>query len=167
MQSQLTRVRYRAWQLWRALTGRIDGHDRAYAKTILTDAEYRLYRAMPPYDQRHTMDVALLMGVLGVNDTELLAMALLHDIGKVSDTGRPLGLGWYGLVVLLRPFPAVHDWFVRWCEPVRRHQQHERRSVLLAQKGGARPTIVSWLRRLAEAPSDPAFFLFRQADDQC
>ncbi|MFM2309540.1 MAG: hypothetical protein RLY87_1662 [Chloroflexota bacterium] len=167
MQSQMTQFRYRIWQLWRALTGRVEAHEEAYVRQILSPAEYRLYIAMPPYDQRHTLDVALLMGRLGVADESLIAMALLHDIGKLSDTGRPLGLGWYGLVVVLRSFPRVRLWVMRWCEPLRRNAHHEQRSVMMAQNGGARPIVVSWLQRLAETPDDPGLRAFRQADDQC
>ena len=167
MQSHMTRLRYRVWQLWRALTGRVAPHEHAFAQHILTDTEYQLYRLMPPYDQRHTMDVALLMGRLGVSEDTLIAMALLHDIGKLSDTYRPLGLGWYGLVVVLRPFPQLRARLMRWCEPIRRHDQHEHRSVMMAQNAGVRLSVVTWMQRLADAPDDPGLRAFRQADDQC
>jgi hypothetical protein len=167
MMSRMTRVRYRMWQLWRALTGRLDAQERVFAAQILTPPEYRLYQAMPSYDQRHTMDVALLLGRLGVNDHSVLAMALLHDVGKLRDDGRPLGIGWYGVGVLTRPFPTLQSWLARWCEPLRRSIRHEQRSVAIALQGGARATVVTSLQRLAAGEADSDLLLFRQADDQC
>ena len=167
MMSRMTRVRYRVWQLWRALTGRLDAQERVFAAKILSAAEQRLYLAMPSYDQRHTMDVALLLGRLGVTDHALLAMVLLHDIGKLRDDGRPLGIWWYGIGVLSRPFPTLQSWLARWCEPLRRSIAHEQRSVAIALNGGARPPVVTWLERLAAGEEDPDLLLFRQADDQC
>jgi hypothetical protein len=163
----MMRVRYRIWQLWRALTGRLDTQEDAFAKRTLTPAEYALFVRMPPYDQRHCMDVALVLGRLGVTDEAVLALALLHDIGKVADDGRALSLWWYGVTVVLRPLPAVRDWALPRCEPLRRSMTHEQRSITMATAGGARADVILLLTALATGGNDARIARFIEADDQC
>jgi hypothetical protein len=163
----MMRVRYRIWQLWRALTGRLDTQEDAFAKRTLTPAEYALFVRMPPYDQRHCMDVALVLGRFGVTDASVLALALLHDIGKVGDDGRALSLWWYGVAVVLRPLPAVRDWALPRCEPLRRSMTHEQRSITMATAGGARADVVILLTALATGGNDARIARFIEADDQC
>ncbi len=43
----MTRVGYRIWQLWRALTGRLSADEHVYAQQTLTPAEYALFVRMP------------------------------------------------------------------------------------------------------------------------
>lgn len=163
----MMRVRYRIWQLWRALTGRLDTQEDAFAQRTLTPAEYTLFVRMPPYDQRHCMDVALVLGRLGVTDEAVLALALLHDIGKVADDGRALSLWWYGVAVVLRPLPAVRDWALPRCEPLRRSMTHEQRSITMATAGGARADVIMLLTALATGGNDARIASFIEADDQC
>jgi len=163
----MMRVRYRIWQLWRALTGRLDTQEDAFAKRTLTPAEYALFVRMPPYDQRHCMDVVLVLGRFGVTDASVLALALLHDIGKVGDDGRALSLWWYGVNVLLRPLPALRDWLLPRCEPLRRIMTHEQRSIAMATAGGARAEVCALLAVLANGGADARIVIFEEADDQC
>ncbi len=162
-----SRAGYRLWQLWRALRGTISPADDAFARRVLTPAEYQLYSRMPRYDQRHTLDVALLLSAEGMRDDEVLAFVLLHDIGKVRDDGQPLGLIWYGIGVLLRRLPAVRRLGERSFEPLRRLAAHETRSVTAATIGGARPAVVAWLTAVAAGQTDPILALFHEADDRC
>ena len=163
----MTRVGYRIWQLWRALTGRLSADEHVYAQQTLTPAEYALFVRMPPYDQRHCMDVALVLGRFGVTDASVLALALLHDIGKVGDDGRALSLWWYGFNVLLRPLPALRDWLLPRCEPLRRILTHEQRSIAMATAGGARAEVCALLAVLANGGADARIVIFEEADDQC
>jgi hypothetical protein len=163
----MMRVRYRIWQLWRALTGRLNTQEDAFAQRTLTPAEYALFVCMPPYDQRHCMDVALVLGRLGVTDEAVLALALLHDIGKVGDDGRALSLWWYGVAVVLRPLPAIREWALPRCEPLRRSMTHEQRSITMATAGGARADVIALLTALATGGNEARIARFIEADDQC
>lgn len=166
-QRGLRQIRYRVWQLWRALTGRISASEAAFARDTLTPAEHALFCAMPPYDRRHTLDVALLLHAEGQRDPALLAVALLHDIGKVADDGRPLGLGWYGVGVVLRRFPRLLG-VAQWgSASLRRLAVHEQRSVDAAVRAGARPAVVALLTALAAGSADPLLRVFHEADDRC
>ena len=161
-------VQYRLWQLWRALTGRVQPGEQAFVRALLTPVEQRLFVQLPRYDQRHALDiVAVLRTHVPAVPDEMYVLALLHDIGKVSDYGRPLGLLWYGIAVVTRRIPPVHRWLTTWLEPMRRHAQHEQRSVTMAQQAGVRPAVCALLVDLARAADTPEIRLFQWADDQC
>jgi hypothetical protein len=161
-------VRYRLWQLWRALTGRIQPSERVFVQALLTPVEQRLFAQLPYYDQRHALDIVAVLRTQSppVHD-DMYVLALLHDIGKVSDDGRPLGLLWYGVAVICRRVPALYQWLTNWLEPMRRHAHHEQRSVTIAQHAGVRPTVCVLLTALAESADTPDIRLFQWADDQC
>ena len=158
---------YRLWQLWRALTGTMTPDDMHFVQTTLTPAEQLLFASLPVYDQRHAVDVARLLVAEGQHAPALLATALLHDVGKVSDSGKPLGLGWYGMIVVLQRIPTLYRWCARWCEPVRRHASHEARSAQRAQQVGARADVVALLNDVARRVDAPAVRLLHEADDRC
>ena len=158
---------YRLWQLWRALTGEITPADLHFVARILTPAEQHLFAILPRYDQRHAIDVAQLLVDEGHHDPVLLATALLHDVGKVSDAGVPLGLGWYGVIVVAQRVPMLYNWLQRWCEPVRRHGVHEVRSVHRAQHAAVRPAVVELLRDVARQADTPTVRLLHEADNRC
>jgi len=161
-------VQYRLWQLWRALTGRIQPDEKAFVQALLTPVEQRLFAQLPGYDQRHALDiVALLRAQTPTVHDDMYIFALLHDIGKVSDDGRPLGLWWYGVAVVTRPIPPLYRWLATWIEPMRRHAQHEQRSVTIAKQSGVRPAVCALLVDLANSADTPEIRLFQWADDQC
>jgi hypothetical protein len=158
---------YRLWQLWRALTGVVTPADMHFVATILTPAEQQLFAVLPRYDQRHAIDVVRLLVREGHADHVLLATALLHDIGKVSDAGAPLGLGWYGVIVVAQRVPMLYNWLQRWCEPVQRHGAHEMRSVHRAQHAAVRPAVIAVLHDVARHADTPMVRLLHEADDRC
>ncbi|NBU63949.1 MAG: hypothetical protein EBS29_05535 [Chloroflexia bacterium] len=95
-------------------------------------------------------------------------MALLHDVGKVSDMGRPLSLGWYGVIVVTqRLLPAVYTWLLARFEPVQRHAQHAQRSAIMARVAGARLDVCMLLQDVADGVDTPLLRLFAEADDRC
>ena len=165
---QVQRIQYRLWQLWRAVTGRVSVAEARFVANQLTVAEQPLFARLPRYDQRHALDVVQLLHREGSAMPALIGMALLHDIGKVSDTGRPLGLGWYGVIVLTqRLLPLVYTWLLARYEPVQRHAQHEQRSVTIARRAGARIDVCMLLQDVADGVDSPLVRLFAEADDRC
>ncbi len=165
---RLQRIQYRLWQLWRAVTGRVSVAERRFVATQLTVAEQPLFARLPRYDQRHALDVVQLLQREGSTTPALIGMILLHDIGKVSDTGRPLGLGWYGVIVLTqRLLPTVYTWLLARYEPVQRHAEHEQRSVTMARMAGARIDVCMLLQDVADGVDSPVLRVFAEADDRC
>lgn len=165
---QLQRIQYRLWQLWRAVTGRVSAAEWRFVAAQLTVAEQPLFARLPRYDQRHALDVVQLLQREGTATPALIGMVLLHDIGKVSDTGRPLGLGWYGVIVLTqRLLPTVYIWLCAHYEPVQRHAQHEQRSVTMARMAGARIEVCMLLQDVADGVDSPVLRVFAEADDRC
>jgi hypothetical protein len=59
-----------------------------------------LYSAMPVYDRRHAASVARALWARGHHEPELLAAALLHDVGKTAGGVGRLRL-WHRVAVVL------------------------------------------------------------------
>jgi hypothetical protein len=56
---------------------------------LLTPAGVELFSRMPAYDRRHALGVLRTLQKQGQEEPDLLAAALLHDVGKtVSEAGR-------------------------------------------------------------------------------
>jgi hypothetical protein len=69
--------------------------DRAWVGEMLSPAEHELWRRMPAPDRRHSVQVARRVAAMRADATrDVLAAALLHDVGKVHS-----GLGTFGRVV--------------------------------------------------------------------
>ena len=149
------KIRYRLSQFFRALTARLTPEERALAAAALSPGELRLFGRMPSHDQRHCLDVFLLLRHGGYDDPLLLRAALLHDCGKIDDDGRPIPLLYYGLfVVLKRLAPALYDWAARDgrgpLHPFAIHAAHDERSARMAAAAGSPPELVATLRDYAE-----------------
>ncbi len=122
---------------------------------VLSVAELRLFERMPRHDQRHCLDVYRLLVRGGYADPLLLRVALLHDCGKVDDTGRPIPLLYYGLFVILKRFaPALYAWAARvgrgLLRPFAIHAAHDERSARMAEAAGSPPEVVATLHDYAE-----------------
>jgi hypothetical protein len=103
---RLNRAAYRVGQGVRALAGRVDAAERAEALAWLPPAARDAFRRMPAAYQRHHLIVYRRLRAVGCRDGDVLAAALLHDIGKVA--GRRRVLLWQRVaVVLLRPWPGL------------------------------------------------------------
>ena len=106
---------YRAQQFFRALRARIESVAWAEVEALLTPAQMVLFRRMPRYDQRHSLDVARTLCTAGHDHPDLLAAALLHDVAK---SAGPLRLWHRVAIVLLKAFaPRWLDWLAREAEP--------------------------------------------------
>ena len=75
---------YRIWQSWKNLTGNPHPRDLAEAGNLLTPAELRLFQALAPADQAHSLRVFRQLKEEGERHPALLKAALLHDVGKAG-----------------------------------------------------------------------------------
>ena len=118
----MLRPLYRGRQVVHALRPQIAAGDLAFAREVLSEAEGRLFFAMPRRDQRHALEVANKLRGKS-DDRSLLVAALLHDCGKgdvpiwlrVLNVLAPAatrimaaeGRGWRGAAYRLRHHPRL------------------------------------------------------------
>jgi hypothetical protein len=74
---------YRVYQFWRSVTARgLNEADRAILDATLPPGGRALFASMSTNDQRHSLTVFRVLSARGCGDPDLLAAALLHDVGK-------------------------------------------------------------------------------------
>jgi hypothetical protein len=76
------RLRYRVIQFLRALQDRPSASELAFVRAHLPSELLSLFERMSPSDQAHSIRVCQSLLENGHSDAELLAAALLHDVGK-------------------------------------------------------------------------------------
>ena len=72
-------------------------HELEQARLVLTEPQMELFLQLRPFEQRHGLRVLQALKVQGVAHPDLLAAALLHDIGKIR---HPLHL-WERVVIVI------------------------------------------------------------------
>lgn len=99
----LQRTRYRAGQFWRGFNAHISPDERLLAAQILPPQALELFDRMPADAQRHSFNVLHAVHTMGVDDPDLDAAALLHDVGKLTaeDGGVRLSLWLRSPLVLM------------------------------------------------------------------
>jgi hypothetical protein len=148
-------VRYRVKQFLRALTARhaISEEWIEQAGQILTPEARRLFTQQPPQDQRHALAVYEALRQEGHTHQDLLAAALLHDVGKAA-TRLP---AWRrGLFVLAERFlPGVLEQAIRgqsgdWQRLLADYAGHAEIGARWAEEAGCSPATVTLIRRHEE-----------------
>lgn len=102
------RAAYRVRQVLQNLAARPKPQEMAQALTCLTSAERAMFLQLPIPDQGHSLRVWSALSRAGEKDPNLLAGALLHDIGKLR---YPLHLWERVIIVLARKL--ARDWVDR------------------------------------------------------
>lgn len=136
------RLRYRARQFLHHLKARTDPTHLAAAAAVLDPGLLLLFRAMAPADQAHGVRVLRALRESDETDPDLLAAALLHDVGKSSHR-LP---GWQRALAVLagRLLPALTaSWGEGpargWRRPfVVAHQHPAWGAEMVAEAGGSR-----------------------------
>lgn len=145
------RVSYRVRQLWRAVTAKeLSPSERAEIQAALSPAEYQLFLSYEMTDQRHCYGVMTTLREHEAGDPDLLAAALLHDIGKtqvtLSSVDRIVGTlaerSWQGSLDRWG-----HDAPQGWHRPFAVRAQHAEWGAALAEGVGSRPRVVELIRR--------------------
>lgn len=122
--------------------------DVAWVAARLAAGEFALWSSMPVADRRHSLLVARrLVAALGGAPPEIVAAALLHDVGKIE-----CGLGTWGRVLATIAGPRGNRF--------RRYHAHEEIGADMAAAAGSAPATVAAIRGLG-----PFAARLRDADD--
>jgi hypothetical protein len=148
-------IHYRVEQFLRALTARraISEERVEQAAQILTPETRALFARQTPQDQRHALAVYETLCQEGHTHRDLLAAALLHDVGKAA-SGLP---AWQrGMFVLAeRLVPGMLDRARRgetgsWWRPLADYAGHAEIGARWAEKAGCSSLTVALIRRHEE-----------------
>jgi putative nucleotidyltransferase with HDIG domain len=77
-------------QFWRTISLKTDLSELEQAKAGLTKAQWELFLKLQPGEQSHALSVYHKLVEQGENQSDLLVAALLHDIGKLRYSMRPV-----------------------------------------------------------------------------
>lgn len=159
---------YRTRQLVASLRPKVSDEEFAEARALLGPNLIRLFDSMSPRDRRHCFDVYRHLVTAGVDDSELLCAALLHDSGKGTMSGTTVRL-WHrvfyvllaaGSPTLLRRLSSGRGGL----SVVRRHAEI---GGLLAQSMGASERLVRMIEEHEyRHHEDEGQSMLRSADDR-
>jgi len=150
-----------------------EGDSVALLTYMLPPAAQVLFRAMARYDRRHALGVCRTLQQRGCTDPDLLAAALLHDVGKTAGSFGSMRLWHRVAVVLLRAFrPGLlekigRDAAASWRRPFFVQLHHAAIGAEVALRSGCSPRTAEWIRRHEELPlrTDDALLSALQAAD--
>ena len=145
----MTRAAYRVRQFFQYLPGaRMTTAQVNEGLALLGPALSELFQRMTPGEQAHSYRVLTALKARGATDREVLAAALLHDVGKIL---APLNVVERTAVVLTRKFAP--RWAREWGGANGRRrafvvaERHAEWGTELAERAGASPRLVSLIRR--------------------
>jgi hypothetical protein len=165
----ISRLAYRTRQFWNALAGSRKTVETEALLPHLTPLQIDLFRRMQVSAQVHACKVLGFLQAGGQNDPNLLAAALLHDVGKAA---YPPTLLDRMIVVLGSHF--FRNATARWSEgapagmrrPFVVAAHHSAWGAELAIRAGASPRTVELIRRHHDPlPSDDPLLIALQAAD--
>ncbi len=152
-------ARTRLQQGLRALFSWSQPVDLALAEAVLSPAQMALFRRLRRSEQLHSLNVLRALQAAGESDPDLLAAALLHDVGK---TIAPFSLPERVLVVLVgRLAPGLLARLGReaeprgWRRPFAISVRHPEWSARLLAEAGSSARAIELARRHQEAIPDP------------
>lgn len=164
----VSRPLYRARQFVAALRPHVTDEDYASAQALLGPVLMRLFDSMSPRDRRHCLDVYRDLVAAGVNDTDVLSAALLHDSGKGTMSGANVRL-WHRVtyVLLAAAAPPLLKRLSNGRGGLSVLQRHAEIGALLAESLGAHQRVVQIIQEHEERHhADDAQRLLREADDR-
>lgn len=153
-------ISYRASQTFRVLLAKPGSEDLALAEEHLLLPLGELFHQMSPADQVHGLRVLRSLLARGEGDPNLLAAALLHDVGKSQVRLRL----WERILIVLVSWLApgrVQLWgegeLTSWRRPFVIAVRHPAWGAeMIRQAGGTEELATLVLRHQEEPPPDPA-----------
>ncbi len=152
-----SRLFYRLRQFWKSISANKNHIPDATLSTCLSPAQIVLFRQMQPSEQMHAFQVYQKLSATGWGDRDLLAAALLHDVGKIL---YPLSSMDRVVIVLgKRLFPKkISSWAggvpSGWRRPFVIGKYHSEWGAELAKKANTSARAVELIRRHQDSPSD-------------
>ncbi len=143
------RAAYRVRQFFRALTAPLAEMDTQGVEGALTPAQQALFRRMSPADRQHGLEVYRTLAGRGDVPADLLAAALLHDVGKAA---LAPSIWLRVMVVLLERFaPRLLERLSEgepkgWRRPFAVYRQHAGIGAEWAAEAGCSPLTVALIR---------------------
>lgn len=137
--------------------------EEAFAKELLTPAEFGLYQRMDVRDRHHACLVArLLLREEPSASSELLRAALLHDVGKCARQYHPLARIAAHLYTprCIPPTPRYRG--IKGVWQLHRHHGRYGAEMILAAGGSAR--VAELVARHHDPDGDPEAALLRRID---
>jgi len=159
---------YRTRQFVAALRPKVTDQEYAEALAILGPHLIRLFDSMSPRDRRHCFDVYRDLVTAGVDDTELLSAALLHDSGKGRSSGTTVRL-WHRVayVLMAAGWPALLRRLSNGRGGLSVLRRHAEIGGLLAQSMGASERLVRIIEEHEyRHHDDESQRMLRSADDR-
>jgi len=158
---------HRVGQFVAHVRARVDPEEEAMARRLLPTAAAALFVSMPVADRRHGLDVAERLVANGVDDPDVLAAALLHDVGK----GRRVRL-WHRVtgVLLEAVAPRVLDRLASpnprsWRYPFHLYVHHAAISAELATAAGCAPRVGGFIIGVVNDDDAHLARVLKAADD--
>ena len=151
LQCTTKRARYRVWQFWRAWVARpLPPAAWKEIGDVLDSSEQDLFSRQSLAGQQHGYRVMRMLKLAGHGDPDLLAAALLHDVGKIHSQG---GRWAKSIVVLAEAFlpEKANAWASGepkgWKRPFVVKARHAEWGASSAKAAGSSPLTVSLIRR--------------------
>ncbi|MBK5107702.1 MAG: HD domain-containing protein [Anaerolineales bacterium] len=154
-----SRFLYRSRQFWQALSSGPSQGDVELVSSVLTDPQIELFQCMQASEQIHSIQVFHELRYQGEKNPDLLAAALLHDVGK---TRSPLRIWERAIIVIVGAVceSCVHKWGTNknvhpgsgpgWRRAFIVAEQHPAWGADLAAECGTSPVAVSLIARHQE-----------------
>ena len=166
---------YRIGQFMRAVRASLRKQDDQgqVAAGFLDPEAISLFRAMPRYDRHHALRVLRTLQLQGHEDPDLLAAALLHDVGKTAYSGPSPRLVHRVAVVLMRaPIPGALERVAArdaggWRQPFYVQLHHPEIGAELAREAGCSLRTAELIRRHEDHSNplaDPLLAALQAAD---
>lgn len=171
----MNRALYRTRQFFTALRADSQPDHLATAAELLTPGQLLLFRSLPASDQAHSLRVLRQLRRQGYDDPDLLAAALLHDVGKAR---RPLTVWERVLIVLVGALvPGLLSRWGRgeprgWRRAFVVAEQHARWGAEMVTQVGGSARLAALIRHHQDEPKtvadrelSEALRVLRTADD--
>jgi putative nucleotidyltransferase with HDIG domain len=166
---------YRVRQFVRAVGAWLRPDDAGQVGNYLPAEALKLFMAMPRYDRQHALRVYRLLQEDGHSNPDLLAAALLHDVGKTRPGNGSVRLWHRVSIVLADAFSSgllqrvASEQAGSWRQPFYVQLHHATIGAELAREAGCSRRTVDLIRyheNAATQADDPLLPLLRSADGQ-